>query len=122
MLFITLILRNAFTRLAFGPAVLIVTGAAAAAGIDCDKATTRTEAAICASQELMKLDQELDLAYHNLLDSNPADTLNRGFQRTWLVTRDAGCRGNRACLIATYEDRIAELKQLTRANAALDGI
>jgi uncharacterized protein len=122
MLFITLVIRNAFIRLAFGFAVLIVTGTAAAAGIDCDKAITRTEAAICASHDLLRLDQELELAYHNLLDSNPADTLSRSFQRTWLVTRDAGCRSNRACLIATYEDRIAELKLLTRANAALDGI
>jgi uncharacterized protein len=122
MLFITASLPKFLLRLIGGIGALLFLVPAQAANIDCDKATTRTEAAICASAELLKLDQDLDATYQNLLDSNPSDAMALTYQRAWITSRDGGCRSNRACLIATYEDRIKELKRLIDVNAALDGI
>lgn len=122
MLFVTASFPRFVLRFLTCIGALLFFGAAHAASIDCDKAMTRTEAAICASTELLKLDQDLDATYQNLLDSNPGDTLALTYQRAWVTSRDGGCRSNRACLIATYEDRIKELKRLIDMNSALDGI
>lgn len=103
-------------------AILFVATAAGAAGIDCDKAATRTEATICANGDLMKLDQDLAVAYRGVLDTNPSAASLKSVQREWISTRDAGCRTNKACLIATYEDRIKEFRTLVDINAAADGI
>lgn len=103
-------------------AVLFAAGTAHASGIDCDKAATRTEATICANADLMQLDRDLAVAFRHVIDSNPAAPQLKSSQREWLATRDSGCRVNKACLIATYEDRIKEFKLWVDINAAADGI
>jgi len=116
-------LQSQSTRLAVCVAAVLLLGSAAqAAGIDCDKAATRTEATICASPELMKLDHDLATAYRKVSDTNPAVVSLKESQREWLTERDAGCRTNKACLIATYEDRIREFRVLVDIHAAADGI
>ena len=116
-------LQSKSTRLAACVAAILFLGSAAqAAGIDCDKAATRTEATICSNADLMKLDRELVVAYRHVIDSNPAAPQLQRVQREWLATRDAGCRTNKACLIATYEDRILEFRQWVDINASADGI
>lgn len=89
---------------------------AVAAGMDCGRARTTAEIAICADPGLYALDAELGTAYGKLRKAQPqqADALRQA-QRSWLKQRDL-CRADAACLRARYESRVADLQgQLSRA-------
>ncbi|CAB3915315.1 lysozyme inhibitor LprI family protein [Achromobacter deleyi] len=91
---------------------------AAAAGMDCGRARTPAEIAICADPGLYALDAELGTTYGKLRAAQPqqADAL-RQTQRGWLKQRDL-CRADAACLRARYEARVADLQgQLARVQA-----
>ena len=78
----------------------------------CSRATTPTEGAICANQELRALDAELAEAYHHALAATKKDSNERQMliaeQRRWLAMRDA-CKADVGCLAAAYRERLAQL-------------
>ena len=89
-----------------------------ARAIDCAKATTANDKAVCAAPELRAADAQLQAAYQALFDRlDPAArrrlvTLERG----WLKNNKAACAfgddhaaERRACLARLYATRIAEL-------------
>jgi uncharacterized protein len=87
--------------------------------IDCSKAKTADEKAICASSELVQLDAEMSTEY-GLLKGFLAMG-GRGAlmdeQKDWIAARHT-CAADTACLRKTYNDRIAVLeKQFDRIKA-----
>ena len=83
-----------------------------AASFDCNKATTKTEVAICNDPDLSKLDETLAVIWKREARSND----DNGKQRAWLTNRDVlfddpTCKrlDNNGCLIEHYEYRIQEL-------------
>ena len=95
---------------------------AAAAGIDCLLAKTRSEHAICESTTLMKLDLQLSGAYRNAIATNPADKAIRRSQRAWPGERNRLCVKDETCLVGAHEIRIAQLKLRADMNSAVDGV
>src|SRR3954454_10350282 len=73
-------------------AILLVPAATAAQGIDCSKARTPIEKAICASTELITLDRQIGAAYADALARQPDQTTSlRQDALRWLRARDAAC-------------------------------
>jgi uncharacterized protein YecT (DUF1311 family) len=93
--------------------VTLATAPAGAASFDCNKAATADEQAICASYVLSDLDTQLATLYGVRMQI-PMLMGARGAaqdeQRTWLTQRHA-CGGDVACIVQSYQQRIAELKQ-----------
>ncbi|WP_158926933.1 lysozyme inhibitor LprI family protein, partial [Acidisphaera sp. S103] len=85
-----------------------------AAGIDCGKARSPTEKAICANPHLLALDQQIAVAYADALARQPdrKDAMRQDLIR-WLKQRDAACALPRAdipkCLIGQMTERLAAL-------------
>jgi uncharacterized protein YecT (DUF1311 family) len=94
-------------------AVLLGT-AARAAGIDCSKARSPTEKAICANPNLLALDQQIAAAYADSLQRQPdrKDAMRQDLVR-WLKQRDAACALPSAdiprCLAGQMTARLAAL-------------
>jgi uncharacterized protein YecT (DUF1311 family) len=64
-----------------------------AASIDCSKASTLVERAICSSPELRKADDQLAEAYHGAMTKVPeAATLVRDSQQNWLRSVEQICK------------------------------
>lgn len=85
-----------------------------AAGLDCKKAASATERAICADPALSQLDDALARAYADAMANVPQPIGLRDLQRDWIVRmRD---KATVAALPATLQNRIGELRQA--ANAA----
>ena len=86
---------------------------AAAASFDCGKAQTPDEQAICASYVLSDLDTQMATLYGVRMQI-PMLMGARGAaqdeQRAWLAQRHA-CGGDVACIVQSYQQRIAEMKQ-----------
>jgi len=83
-----------------------------AASLDCNKATTEVERAICADPELSKLDEELAAVYKAVLraaKTREQKKAVRGAQTKWLESRDA-CEDAR-CVWDRYEERHFVLSQ-----------
>lgn len=80
-----------------------------AAGMNCDRAASVGEKAICANPELVDRDSQLAEIYDKLLKADPSqgDTVRQA-QRSWLQTRN-GCGGNETCLRNAYDERSAAL-------------
>ena len=75
-------------------------------GLDCRRAATRQEVAICADPKLKDLDASSTRLFQLVRDgSKPAvRQMLLKIQRTWLVHRDAGCpTAEHSCLMATYQ-------------------
>jgi len=93
---------------------LIAAGAPAnAASFDCNKAKTADEKAICSSATLSDLDTQMATLYGVRMEIPMlmgARGAARDAQHNWLVQRGT-CGGNKACLVQSYRQRIAELKQ-----------
>ena len=102
-------------RLAAAAAIALVAAAtpAAAASFDCGKAATPDEQAICASYVLSDLDTQMATLYSVRMQI-PMLMGARGAaqdeQRAWLAERRA-CGGDVACIVQSYQQRIAGLKQ-----------
>jgi len=89
-----------------------------AAGLECSRAATATEKAICADQNLRKLDVQLSTAYGRLAAAQPAQrgALRRA-QADWLKTRDR-CGADTGCIAMRHEERLTALQtQLRYVNA-----
>ncbi len=81
-----------------------------AAGWDCTRATLPAEQAVCASDELRRLDAELTVTYQRLTAALPQQRpALRAAQSAWLKTRDQ-CGANPACIEDRYRSRVAELQ------------
>ena len=85
-----------------------------AAGIDCGKARTPTEKAICATPGLLALDQQIAAAYADAIARQPdrRDAMRQDLLR-WLKQRDGACAlpsGDiPACLAGQMGERLAAL-------------
>ncbi len=109
------------TGLAYFAMVIVTlvaaTAPAGAASFDCNKAATADEQAICASYVLSDLDTQMATLYGVRMQI-PMLMGARGAaqdeQRAWLVQRGA-CGGDVACIVQSYQQRIAELKQTISA-------
>lgn len=77
---------------------------------DCDKASTPTEYAICASDDLSALDQKLSAAYKAVkggLEKGSEAAMTLGTeQRQWNKERSSTCGDDVACLSRMYQERI----------------
>lgn len=77
---------------------------------DCDKASTPTEYAICASDDLSALDRKLSAAYRavkgGLKKGSEAAMTLRIEQRQWNKERSSTCGDDVACLSRMYQERI----------------
>ena len=85
-----------------------------AAGIDCSKARSPTEKAICANPHLLALDQQIAAAYADALGRQPdrKDAMRQDLIR-WLKQRDSACALPSAdipkCLTGQMTARLASL-------------
>jgi uncharacterized protein len=88
------------------------------AGLDCTRAAAGVETAICASENLRKLDFQLSLVYGKLAAAQgPARATLRRAQVDWLRVRDR-CGTDANCIAGRYEERLAALRlQLRDVNA-----
>ena len=75
---------------------------------DCDKASTATEYAICASDDLSALDRVLADAYKIAKGLDNSTTL-RDEQRQWNKERSSTCGDDVECLSRMYQERIKVL-------------
>ncbi len=98
-------------------------GGAHAQGIDCTRARSATERAICASPELLELDHRIALAYAGALARAPEQraTMRQDLLR-WLRSRDAACAVGGtalpACLSRQLTERLAALAPPAAAGPA----
>lgn len=92
-------------------ALLLASGTASAAGIDCSKASSRVERLICADPGLVETDRHLADVYRlvQAIDPSVAES-----QRDWLKnTRDHCTDGD--CISGTYQARLWRLDELLSA-------
>ena len=95
---------------------------AQAAGIDCTKAKTVLEKAICADPKLLKLDQEMAALYMARVAKLSVEGEHEQLkvQKEWSRFRDTVCSVTHVtkfkpistCLLSTYRDRIRDLKNV----------
>jgi len=86
-------------------------GVAASPSFECAKATTKTEHAICASDLLSLLDQDMADAYHVAragVGTGAKKQISKE-QISWIGRRNA-CGGDSNCIEAVMRDRIATLR------------
>ncbi|MHB2249287.1 lysozyme inhibitor LprI family protein [Pseudomonas fitomaticsae] len=81
---------------------------ALASGMDCTKAASVVEKAICADKPLYELDAQMGAAYRKLMKATPAQTEVKKAQREWLKERDR-CGEEVSCLSQRYQDRLQVL-------------
>jgi uncharacterized protein YecT (DUF1311 family) len=79
--------------------------------IDCDRAKTEPELAICSNPALKAFDDYLAEAYSNVRSIVPVDVFSkvRKSQLEWIKSRDAKCGGNVPCLMQETQQRTAAL-------------
>ena len=90
-----------------------------AASFDCSKASSNTEAMICADAQLSDLDSKLSAAYINALKGSSNGATLKDEQRKWLRYIRAKC-SDADCLKKAYRERIAvlplgEIVELTKS-------
>ena len=77
---------------ACGLGILLVTAPKPVQAIDCQKASTNVEHAICRDTEVYALDRELTQALHRVLESHPNERDSMLInERRWIARRDASC-------------------------------
>lgn len=77
---------------ACGLGILLVTAPKPVQAIDCEKASTNVEHAICRDTGVYALDRELAQALHQVLESHPNERNSMLIdERHWIATRDARC-------------------------------
>lgn len=107
-------------RIALAAMVTLI--AAPALGMDCTKATSAIDRAICANPKLKQADAELTRLYTQVRDAvaqSARGALLRQ-QRAWIARRDASCKAAAPCLDAAYRARIAALTSLKASADAQD--
>lgn len=88
---------------------LLFTQLATAAGMDCAKAASVVEIAICANKPLYELDVQMGAVYRGLMKvSSEAQPELKRTQHQWLKTRDE-CAEDVSCLSQRYTDRLQAL-------------
>ncbi|MFW9078010.1 lysozyme inhibitor LprI family protein [Pseudomonas sp. P2757] len=88
---------------------LLFTQLATAAGMDCAKAASVVEIAICANKPLYELDVQMGAVYGRLIKAaTQRQPEVKSAQRQWLKTRDA-CGEDVSCLNQRYTDRLQAL-------------
>lgn len=94
-----------------GPVPLKPDAATPSAGIDCSRAASAAERAICADPVLVELDAAMAAAWQAALSRSDDHDALRADQRAWLAQRDACAQQDnaRACLRARYAIRNAVL-------------
>lgn len=114
--------------LALGLVLALAPDPGHAASIDCTRASTAAEQAICADRPLVRLDADVNREFSRLLEDfsvaagtagGPAVTALRDSQRAWLRRRDA-CGADAACLNREYRRRLAILAR--RPDTAASGV
>ncbi|WP_246164935.1 lysozyme inhibitor LprI family protein [Pigmentiphaga aceris] len=91
---------------------------AQAAGMNCARAATATEKAICADPELLERDARLADTYSRMLAADASKSAAvRDAQRAWLQVRNR-CGANASCLRNAYDERTATLIDQHRLAAA----
>ncbi|QTD32075.1 lysozyme inhibitor LprI family protein [Pseudomonas fluorescens] len=78
---------------------------ALASGMDCTKAASVVEKAICANKPLYELDAQMGTAYRSLMKAVPAQAEVKKAQLQWLKERDR-CGEEASCLSQRYQDRL----------------
>lgn len=103
-----------------GLAVGIALVPAQSRAMDCSRAKTRMEKAICATPDLAQKDRELNEAYRATLQTQTAERKSQliKHQRAWLKEVDRVCEGDKDCLTKNIED---QKKFFTRWSATKDG-
>ncbi|MGF6346530.1 lysozyme inhibitor LprI family protein [Variovorax sp. W2I14] len=85
-----------------------------AAGLECSRAATGTEKAICADENLRKLDVQLSTVYSRLAAAQPGQRGElRRAQLDWLKTRDR-CGTDTGCIATRHEERLTALQAQLR--------
>lgn len=98
--------------------LLALTANASAAGIVCAKASSPVERAICADEQLLRLDGSLAEIHAHLQRALPDQATGlRRAQKEWLLGRDQ-CAGNPNCLERSYTARIGVLTRQWQATVA----
>ncbi|WP_237385734.1 lysozyme inhibitor LprI family protein [Xenorhabdus sp. Sc-CR9] len=93
--------------------LIILSPLSFAASFDCAKAKTPDEKAICSSPKLNDLDVEMSVKYHFLRGLFAMGVSGEMYdnQTTWLKQRQK-CKGDTACLMQSYHQRIKQLDTL----------
>ena len=77
---------------ACGVGILLVTAPKPVQAIDCQKAATNVERAICRDTGIYALDKELTQALHRVIESHPNERDSMLIdERHWIAKRDASC-------------------------------
>jgi len=102
-------LRPTFSALLVALAWVASPAIGHAAGMNCERAATVTEKAICNDTVLIDRDKDLAKAYAKALTADPAQTgAVREAQRAWLKERNR-CGADLECLRVAYDNRTAVL-------------
>lgn len=108
-------------RLPFIACLSLTLPSALAASFDCQNASTAMEQAICASDDLSALDDQLSLTYRAHLGSPELDPVQlRKAQRSWLRNTRRRCEATEAltdCLSDAYRERLEGLGPGTGVDA-----
>ena len=116
-------MRHRLAPIGLLAAALLFSGLAHAQGIDCSRARSPTEKAICASPALLSLDHQVGVAYAAAVARQPdaRDTMRTDLLR-WLRQRDAACNvpagSIERCLSGQLTARLAALTPATPVPAA----
>jgi uncharacterized protein len=89
-------------------AMLLLPLCAHAASFACAKAGNAAEKAVCADEQLSRLDSDLGKAYARAVTATADPAALRSAQRAWLKERDA-CGADQACLRQSYERRLSDI-------------
>jgi uncharacterized protein len=95
-------------------AVMLAGMPAFGAGMDCRRAASATETAICARADLKQRDSELGSLYDKLAAAQPQGRAAlQQSQRQWLKARDA-CGARNDCIASSYDSRLTVLRTQLR--------
>ncbi|MBU2795174.1 hypothetical protein HFV00_13995, partial [Acidithiobacillus sp. VAN18-4] len=104
------------------------TVASGVSAMDCSKARTPTEKAICDDPELMKLDRQLSRDYKELRSTYEKSGHYTSFlqsqadeQKQWLTERDA-CGTNADCIAKEYNSRLKDIAGYSRVCIIPDAV
>lgn len=98
--------------LLLAPAALSAARANTGPAFDCRKASSASEKAICASEELGRLDRQQQQAWkamNSALQEHPQHAALKQDQLAWLKARDR-CMADAACITKAYQGRLSQLQ------------
>lgn len=109
-----------------GLGILLLSATRPAQAIDCQKAVTSVEHAICDDAEIYSLDKKLTQALHRALESRPRERdMILTDERRWIAKRDAGCLpvgdgGSKMhqCLEEAYQSQLDVVRRMELAAPA----